>query len=174
MRLTPAEQLARAYATLNLPPDSSASEALRQYRRLAKRWHPDRHAGDPQAEAEASRRMRQINMAFAVVRPALRRTPLASVPRQTSRPTTTTAAAPPVFGTRLSQESVDAIVNAMAGPSMFETFVQLGLRGALIVGGLTLPMLGGRHGKPLDFAVSGVMLAIVLSIVVKDLLRHGS
>jgi DnaJ-class molecular chaperone len=171
MRLTPSEQLARAFATLDLPPDSSAGDAHRQYRRLAKRWHPDRHAGDPAAEAEASQRMRQINMAFALVRPALRRKAAGPIPRQTPRSSPTTASAKPIFGERLRQESVDAIVDAIAGPTMFETFFQLASRGALIAGGLTLLPLGSRYRRPLDAVVGGAMLAMALSIMVKDVLR---
>ena len=65
--LTDSERVARAYATLNLSPDVSADAALRQYRRLAKQWHPDLYANDPAGQLDASRRMRQINAAFAVI-----------------------------------------------------------------------------------------------------------
>ena len=174
MHLTPSEQLASAYATLDLPPDSSPDETLRQYRRLAKRWHPDRYAGDPLAEAEASQRMRQINMAFALVRPTQGRAAARPVPRQTPRASATTAPAEPVFGTRLRQETVDAIVDALAGPTMFETMFQLAVRGGLIAGGVALLLLGDRYGKAFDVAVGGAMLAIALTITVRDLMRGRS
>jgi DnaJ-class molecular chaperone len=169
MRLTPSEQLARAYATLDLPPHSSPGEALRQYRRLVKRWHPDRYAGCPVAEAEASQRMREINVAYALVRPTLRRAAARPAPRASA----TTAYAGSVFGERLRRESVEAIVDAMAGPTMFETLFQLAVHGALIAGGLTLLLLGGRHGKPLDIAMGGAMLAMALSITLRSLLSRS-
>lgn len=169
MRLTPSEQLARAYATLDLPRGSSPGEAVRQYRRLAKRWHPDRYAGDRVAEAEASQRMREINVAFARVRPTLRR----PAPRQTPRASATKASAEPLVGGRLRRDNLDAIVDAMAGPTMFETLFQLAVRGALIAGGLTLILLGSRYGKPLDVALGGAMLAMALSLTLRSLLSRS-
>ena len=62
----PKNLLARAYATLGLPPVCSHRDAVRQYKALVKRWHPDQYATDPQGQAEAAQRMREINAAFAV------------------------------------------------------------------------------------------------------------
>jgi hypothetical protein len=50
------------YAVLGVPPGAGERELLRAYRRLAKRWHPDR------AGAEASRRMAEINQAYELAR----------------------------------------------------------------------------------------------------------
>jgi hypothetical protein len=64
-------EVRRAYAVLELTPPVSPDALRKQYRRLAKRWHPDRHASDPVAHADASDRMRRINDAFRLVASSL-------------------------------------------------------------------------------------------------------
>jgi hypothetical protein len=51
------------FAALELPPGASAHEIAAAYRRLAKRWHPDRGGG-----AAAAARMAEINVAYDVLR----------------------------------------------------------------------------------------------------------
>jgi hypothetical protein len=51
------------FAALELPPGASAADAAAAYRRLAKRWHPDRGGG-----AAAAARMAEINVAYDVLR----------------------------------------------------------------------------------------------------------
>jgi hypothetical protein len=51
------------FAALELPPGASAQDAGAAYRRLAKRWHPDRGGG-----AAAAARMTEINAAYDVLR----------------------------------------------------------------------------------------------------------
>lgn len=51
------------FAALDLPPGASAEEIAGAYRRLAKRWHPDRGGG-----AAAAARMADINAAYDVLR----------------------------------------------------------------------------------------------------------
>jgi DnaJ domain len=51
------------FAVLGVTPSSSAGDIAAAYRRLAKRWHPDRGGG-----AHAERRMAEINTAYAVLR----------------------------------------------------------------------------------------------------------
>lgn len=48
------------YKILGVSPDASDEEIKRAYRRLAKQYHPDRNPGD----AEAARKMQQINDAY--------------------------------------------------------------------------------------------------------------
>ena len=50
------------YALLGVAPGASERELARAYRRLAKRWHPDR-AGD-----EGARRMTELNQAYELAR----------------------------------------------------------------------------------------------------------
>jgi len=169
--LTASERIERAYATLELPPVSPPRETLRQYRRLVKRWHPDRYANDPQGQAEASQRMREINAAFAVLRPTLSRfeRPAPSSPK----PPTVDRAAPrePTFGARLRPDEVDAIVDVMAGPSMFEIFFRLFGRGLLVVGGLTLLAISSRGDKPVDLVLGVALLVLGVSFIVNGYLR---
>jgi hypothetical protein len=51
------------FAALDLPPGATPQEIADAYRRLAKRWHPDRGGG-----AAAAARMAQINAAYDVLR----------------------------------------------------------------------------------------------------------
>ena len=51
------------FAALELPPGASAQEIATAYRRLAKRWHPDRRGG-----AAAAARMAEINVAYDMLR----------------------------------------------------------------------------------------------------------
>jgi hypothetical protein len=50
------------YSVLGVAPGAGERELLRAYRRLAKRWHPDR------AGAESARRMAEINQAYELAR----------------------------------------------------------------------------------------------------------
>jgi hypothetical protein len=51
------------FAALELPPGASPEDVAAAYRRLAKRWHPDRGGG-----AAAAARMAEINAAYDVLR----------------------------------------------------------------------------------------------------------
>ena len=53
------------YAVLGIRPGSPEQEVLKAYREQAKRWHPDRGAGE-----EAAQRMAEINAAYDLVRAA--------------------------------------------------------------------------------------------------------
>jgi len=52
------------YDILGVPEDASQEEIREAYRKLAFRWHPDRHGGDPWAEE----RFKQIAAAYSVLR----------------------------------------------------------------------------------------------------------
>ncbi|MEA2294482.1 MAG: hypothetical protein QOE86_2121 [Solirubrobacteraceae bacterium] len=52
------------HAVLGVPVDAREHEVARAYRELAKRYHPDHRPGD----AEADRRMAEINTAYALLR----------------------------------------------------------------------------------------------------------
>jgi len=81
------------FAVLGVTPGASGEEVAAAYRRLAKRWHPDRARGQ-----EAARRMAEINAAYDLVRserwlerngrtaPAARLGVSCSPPSRTARP----------------------------------------------------------------------------------------
>jgi len=52
------------FSTLGIPPGASPDEVAAAYRRLAKRWHPDRAGGG----SDAARRMAEINAAYDLLR----------------------------------------------------------------------------------------------------------
>jgi hypothetical protein len=55
------------YAVLGVSADAPPEEVTAAYRRLAKRWHPDRNAD---AREQAERRMAEINAAYELLRSA--------------------------------------------------------------------------------------------------------
>ncbi len=58
------------YAILGVPPDATLADIKKAYRRLARRYHPDRNNGDPAAAA----RFREITEAYEVLAERARRT----------------------------------------------------------------------------------------------------
>jgi hypothetical protein len=85
---------------------------VRQSKGLVKRWHPDRYAADPQGQAEAAQRMREINAAFALVRQAFRGTRDARRHEAQSPPPSSKPSPPPTG--RLTEADLKAIEEAMA------------------------------------------------------------
>ena len=59
--------LAHAYAVLELSPPTSEALLKSRYKALVRRWHPDRFQSDPVGQAEASHRLRDINLAYELV-----------------------------------------------------------------------------------------------------------
>jgi hypothetical protein len=55
------------YETLGIPRDASPERIRHAHRSLAKVWHPDKFHGRSVAEAEAGRRIREINAAYTVL-----------------------------------------------------------------------------------------------------------
>ncbi len=51
------------YAVLGVSEDASSDEIKKAYRKLAQRWHPDRHPDDPEAEA----RFKEISEAHSIL-----------------------------------------------------------------------------------------------------------
>ena len=52
------------YRVLGVSPDASDEEIKRAYRRLAKKYHPDRNPGDQ----EAARKMQEVNAAYEAIK----------------------------------------------------------------------------------------------------------
>jgi hypothetical protein len=61
------EELTRAYRVLDVHTSASALAIKSNYRKLIKRWHPDRPATGVATEAEASFMTKLINEAYALI-----------------------------------------------------------------------------------------------------------
>ena len=59
--------MATYYETLGIPRDASRERIKHAHRSLVKVWHPDKFPGGSEAEAEAGRRIREINAAYTVL-----------------------------------------------------------------------------------------------------------
>lgn len=62
-----AEEVRLAFETLGLSSAATHDEIKSRFRALAREWHPDRFAKNEPKAAEASSRMRQINVAYSVI-----------------------------------------------------------------------------------------------------------
>jgi DnaJ domain len=59
------ENLAHAYRVLDVPWDASPRAIKASYRKLVKRWHPDRYPAGTESHAESTLMTRLLNEAFA-------------------------------------------------------------------------------------------------------------
>src|SRR5262245_1249490 len=109
-------ELQRAYAILGLSPPISEAQLKRRYKALVRRWHPDRYEGDQTGKAEATLRLRGINVAYEIVAASLGDVELTKdgwllESRETSvAPPSVTVSDRPFS---LSKEQVDAIVDSI-------------------------------------------------------------
>jgi len=63
----PIADLKHSYLILDLPLSSSAHSIKQAYRRLVKRWHPDRYPTGTPAHADATQMTKLINEAYAKI-----------------------------------------------------------------------------------------------------------
>ncbi len=63
----PIEKMKKAYRVLNVPEAASALAIKSNYRKLIKRWHPDRPATQAATAAEAMVMTKTINAAYALI-----------------------------------------------------------------------------------------------------------
>ena len=106
------DSLDRAYATLGLRRGCSRAELKRTYRDLVRRWHPDRHAGDPAGQAEATMKLRAINDAFRAVAGAM----AGAAGGTPAGPPAAPAAERYEPARPLSRREIDALVEALKTP----------------------------------------------------------
>jgi DnaJ domain len=105
------DEVRRAYAVLGAQPGVAPAQLRARYKTLVKQWHPDRFAADPQGQAEATLKMRQINDAYRtllkhlVVDDGMHHAPVDSQPSP--------ARSSPSMRGHLSPEEIDGIVNAI-------------------------------------------------------------
>jgi curved DNA-binding protein CbpA len=121
----------RAYAQLGLAPGASPARLREQYLSLVRRWHPDRFANDPQGQAEAAARMREINAAYRLLAKA---SASASTHHDGSKPP------PPRRGERLTREEIERLVQSLGTEGPVETAFAV-LRSVSLVVGITLGAL---------------------------------
>jgi curved DNA-binding protein CbpA len=105
------DTLAHAWAVLHLPAGSDIDQVRSSYRRLARKWHPDRYANDPSGQAEAAIQMKVLNAAYRQL--------LAAAGRQSVRPTPEPSARP--AGRRLSREEIDRLVASIGTESWIDS-----------------------------------------------------
>ena len=79
------QALRRAYQTLGVPIESSAHAIKQEYRRRAKRWHPDKWPPGSEAQQRATVQMRELNEAYGLIRHAPLRYHVESHPRVEAR-----------------------------------------------------------------------------------------
>lgn len=58
------QRLLQYYANLELPPFAPLEEVKRAYRDLMRRYHPDRHAGDPERQKAAHELAQSLTRAY--------------------------------------------------------------------------------------------------------------
>jgi hypothetical protein len=104
--------LVRACAVLGVTPSATAREAKRAYKKLVRRWHPDRFANDPQGEREATARLQQITEAYQTIVQALG-------PGGATVPAGGRAYEP---GVPLSREEIERLVETMRVEGPVEAF----------------------------------------------------
>jgi DnaJ domain len=109
--------LVRACAELGVTPSASLREAKRAYKRLVKRWHPDRFASDVQAQAEATLRLQRITEAYQVIAHALG--PGAAVASALGRD-----GARYERGERLPREEVERLVRSLGNEGPLDALLQ--------------------------------------------------
>jgi curved DNA-binding protein CbpA len=139
------DPIRRAYAVLGLEPGASERQVRKSYRALVKKWHPDRHASDPQGQAEAAQRMREINKAYDTI---LEHTaPKLPIPPRSQ--SDGSAPGSPAGTGRLSREQIEAMVQA------------IGTEGPLEIAFGTLDAWRGRLGGCLAVLY---VIAVIISL----------
>lgn len=67
------QQLVQYYANLELPPFASAEDVRRAYKELVRRYHPDKHAGDPERQKIAGELVQSLTKAYEAILAAIDR-----------------------------------------------------------------------------------------------------
>jgi DnaJ-domain-containing protein 1 len=63
-------QMAKHYAALGLKPGAPFNEVRSQFRKLMRKYHPDRFADDPRKQAQMTKKSQAISEAFAAIEKA--------------------------------------------------------------------------------------------------------
>ena len=168
---------ARAYAILGLEKGCAPDQLKATYRRLVKRWHPDRFAADPAGQAEASARLREINGAFRIVAEDLgarRRggSPVGTPATGESPPRAPSSPPPRAPGRPLTREEIDAIVGAVGAESPVEALLGRISLAAPFVGAIVLLVSGGARPPALGHTILAfALLALGTFLLVRQRIR---
>ena len=145
-----------------------AARGARQYKRLVRRWHPDQYANDPQGQAEASRQIRAINEAFAIIQRAASGVVDDDAPSSAQDATAADTATSPdarsrFFGQRLTDAELDEIVTSMNSPTFAGSLARYLVSGLALGWGLILILQPGRP-RTTSNTVTGVILWIAVAV----------
>lgn len=66
------DEMARHYAALELGPGASFNEVQRRYREMLEKYHPDKHAGDPDKHRAAIQLAQELTRAYQALSERLR------------------------------------------------------------------------------------------------------
>jgi DnaJ-domain-containing protein 1 len=72
-RPAPADDLRRAYASLEVPPGSDFETVRKAYRTLMRKYHPDRHAQSPEKQKAATELAQKLTQAYKLLEKQLRK-----------------------------------------------------------------------------------------------------
>jgi hypothetical protein len=164
---------ARAYAILGLEKGCAPDQLKATYRRLVKRWHPDRFAADPAGQAEASDRLREINGAFRIVAEDLGAIRRVGSPVGTPATGESPPSPPPrAPGRPLTREEIDAIVGAVGAESPVEALLGRISLAAPFVGAFVLLVSGGARPPALGHTILAfALLALGTFLLVRQRIR---
>jgi DnaJ-domain-containing protein 1 len=68
-----ADELRRAYASLEVPPGSDFETVRKAYRTLMRKYHPDRHAQTPEKQKSATELAQKLTQAYKLLEKQLRK-----------------------------------------------------------------------------------------------------
>lgn len=127
------QRIDRAYRVIGVRPDTSAFRIKREYRRLAKMWHPDKWPLGSLQNQHAGERMREINDAFRLIQHAPLRYGFETQAKVTIR--ANNSQQPPVHRAASIINQFEYIIRIMAGV-IFGCFVSF----VLILSDMPLPV----------------------------------
>jgi DnaJ-like protein len=164
----------RAYAILGLARGCSPEDLRATYRKLVKRWHPDRYTADPAGQAEASARLREINGALRIVAADMATIrPSGSTVRTPASAETSPGPTVHSPGRPLTRNEIDAIVGAVGAESPIDTLLEwLGL--VWPFGGALFLLLIQRRGvppAPVETSLAFALLVLGIVLIVRRRLR---
>jgi len=170
------DPLDRAYAILEIRRGCTRAQLKRAYRDLVRRWHPDRFAGDPAGQAEATVKLRAINDAFRTVVRAMAGVADGS---PAAPPAASAPPAPPAASAGrdeparpLSRREIDALVDALKTPGPVDLALDWAEVVVPIAAGFVLLLPMGRGHFPSSWM--GLLGAACMALGITLWIRRGA